>query len=105
MKSRSPETDPRVLLGELLKLAREHHGRKTQQDVAEIIGLERSTVAKGETGKQVPNPRVLALWLEGLEVNGLARAAIEGVHRLARFMERDPAEVEVLPWFATEARA
>jgi transcriptional regulator with XRE-family HTH domain len=105
MKSRSPEADPRVLLGELLKQAREFDGRKTQQDVAGIIGLERSTVTKGETGKQVPNPRVLELWLDGLGVGGLARAGIEGVHRLARLMERDPAEVEVLPWFTAEARA
>jgi transcriptional regulator with XRE-family HTH domain len=94
-----------VLLGELLRLARDVDGRKTQQDVAAIIGLERSTVAKGETGRQVPNARVLSAWLDGLGVSGLARSAIEGVHRLARLMERDPGDARVAPFYETEARA
>ena len=105
MRPHGSESDPRVLLGELLRLARDVDGRKTQQDVAAIIGLERSTVAKGETGKQVPNARVLGAWLDGLGVSGLARSAIEGVHRLARLMERDPADVRVAPFYETEARA
>jgi transcriptional regulator with XRE-family HTH domain len=101
----SLESDPKVLLGELLRLARDIDGRKTQQDVAGILGLERSTVAKGETGRQVPSMRVLKAWLDGLGVVGLARTAIEGVHRLARFMERDQSEVRVEPFYETEARA
>jgi transcriptional regulator with XRE-family HTH domain len=105
MRSHGSESDPRVLLGELLRLARDVDGRKTQQDVAAIIGLERSTVAKGETGKQVPNARVLSAWLDGLGVSGLARSAIEGVHRLARLMERDPGDARVAPFYETEARA
>ncbi|HEX3955537.1 MAG TPA: helix-turn-helix transcriptional regulator [Trebonia sp.] len=105
MRSHGSESDPRVLLGELLRLARDVDGRKTQQDVAAIIGLERSTVAKGETGRQVPNARVLSAWLDGLGVSGLARSAIEGVHRLARLMERDPGDARVAPFYETEARA
>jgi len=104
IRSHNPESDPRVQLGELLRLARDVEN-KTQQDVAEIIGLERSTVAKGETGKQVPSARVLKVWLDGLEVTGLARTAIERMHRLARLMERDPSDVRVEPFYATEARA
>jgi transcriptional regulator with XRE-family HTH domain len=105
MHPHSPESDPKVLLGELLRLARNVDGRKTQEDVAAIIGLERSTVAKGETGKQVPNARVLGAWLDGLGVTGVARTAIEGVHRLARFMESDPRDVRIAPFYETEARA
>jgi transcriptional regulator with XRE-family HTH domain len=105
MRSHDLDSDPRVLLGELLRLARDMAGGKTQQDVAAIIGLERSTVAKGETGKQVPNARVLAAWLDGLGVTGLAREAIEGVHRLARLMDRDPGDVRIAPFYETEARA
>jgi transcriptional regulator with XRE-family HTH domain len=104
MASLSPEVNAKVQLGELLRLARDLQ-QKTQHDVAVILGLERTTVAKGETGKQVPNPRVLDAWLDGLEVTGLARTAIERMHRLARFLELDPAEIEAMPWFATEARA
>jgi hypothetical protein len=43
--------------------------------------------------------------LDGLGVTGLARTAIERMHRLARYMERDPADVRVEPFYATEARA
>jgi transcriptional regulator with XRE-family HTH domain len=105
MYSHNPESDPKVLLGELLRLARNVDGRKTQEDVAAIIGLERSTVAKGETGRQVPNTRVLGAWLDGLGVAGVARTAIEGVHRLARFMDSDPRDVRIAPFYETEARA
>jgi transcriptional regulator with XRE-family HTH domain len=105
MKPQNPESDPRVLLGDLLRLAREIDGGKTQQDIAAIIGLERSTVAKGETGRQVPNARVLKAWLDGLGVTGLSRAAIEGVHRLARLMDRDPGDVRAAPFYETENRA
>lgn len=104
MPSRTPEVDPKVQLGELLKLARDLT-QKTQQDVADQLNLERTTVAKGETGKQVPSLRVLEIWLDALEIDGLARTAIERMHRLARFLELDPAEIEAMPWFATEARA
>jgi len=104
MRSHNPESDPRVQLGELLRDARDIQ-HKTQQDVAAILGLERSTVAKGETGKQVPSTRVLEIWLDGLGVTGLARTALEKMHRLARLMERDPSDVRVEPFYATEARA
>jgi transcriptional regulator with XRE-family HTH domain len=104
MASLNPEVDPKMQLGELLRLARDLQ-HKTQQDVAGILNLERTTVAKGETGKQVPSVRVLQVWLDGLEVTGLARTAIERMHRIARFLELDPAEIEAMPWFETEARA
>jgi transcriptional regulator with XRE-family HTH domain len=104
MRSHGPESDPKVQLGELLRLARDVE-HKTQEDVAGMIRLERSTVAKGETGKQVPSSRVLELWLDGLGVTGLARTALERMHRLARLMERDPSDVRIEPFYATEARA
>lgn len=104
MPAHSPEGDPKVQLGQLLRLARDER-HKTQQDVAEILGLERSTVAKGETGKQVPSGRVLEIWLDGLGVTGLGRAGIERMHRLARYMERDPSDVRTAPFYDTEGHA
>jgi transcriptional regulator with XRE-family HTH domain len=102
----SPEYDPKVLLGELLREARElPGGKKTQQEVAALIGKERTTVAKGETGDQVPILAVLEEWLDRLEIHGLARSAILKMHRLARFMELDPSDIAVAPWYPTEARA
>jgi len=98
--------DPKVLLGELLREARElPGGKKTQQAVATMLGKERTTVAKGETGDQVPILAVLEEWLDKLEIHGLARSAILKMHRLARFMELDPSDIAVAPWYPTEARA
>ncbi len=102
----TPEYDPKVLLGELLREARElPDGKKTQQAVAAMLGKERTTVAKGETGDQVPVLAVLEEWLDKLEIGGLARSAILKMHRLARFMELDPSDIAVAPWYPTEARA
>lgn len=102
----APEYDPKVLLGELLKEARElPGGKKTQAEVALMLGKERTTVAKGETGDQVPILSVVETWLDQLDIQGLARSAILKMHRLARFMELDPAEISVAPWYPTEARA
>lgn len=102
----TPDYDPKVLLGELLREARElPGGKKTQQQVAALLGKERTTVAKGETGDQVPILAVLEEWLDKLEIQGLARSAILKMHRLARFMELDPSDIAVAPWYPTEARA
>jgi transcriptional regulator with XRE-family HTH domain len=104
--SRTPEADPRVQLGELLKLAREQTpDHKTQEAVGRMTRLTRSAIGHGETGERVPSNQTLALWLDALGVQGLARVAIEKMHRLARLMERDPSEVAVAPWYPTEARA
>lgn len=101
-----PETDPKVQLGELLRLAREQTpDRKTQAVVAKSLGMERSTVAKGEGGDRVPNQHVLSAWLDVLEVGGLARSGIEKMWKLARLTEEDPAQAKVAPWYPTEARA
>jgi transcriptional regulator with XRE-family HTH domain len=98
MASRAPETDPKAQLGELLRLARElTPDRKTQEVVAKIVGVERSTVGKGEQGDRVPNVHTLGLWLDALGVEGLARTAIEKMHKLARFADED-APVRI--WFA-----
>lgn len=102
----APEYDPKVLLGGLLREARELPGsKKTQAEVAAMLGKERTTVAKGETGDQVPILSVVEEWLDALDIQGLARSAILKMHRLARFMELDPAEISVAPWYPTEARA
>lgn len=101
-----PENDPKVQLGELLRLAREQTlGRKTQEAVAKALGMERSTVAKGERGDRVPSRHVLGAWLDALEVDGLARSAVERMWTLARLTEEDPSLVKVAPWYPTEARA
>lgn len=58
-------------------------------------------VARRGRAVLAPDPHVLQHLLPCL----LHGPAVTGVPRLARLMERDPGEVEVLPWFNTEARA
>jgi hypothetical protein len=98
------EADPKALLGDLLRAARQQSRYATQDALAHAIGKERSVVSKPEQGERVPAVDVLADILTACEVNGLARLAIEGVARLARAWD-DPKQAQVAPWYETEARA
>jgi transcriptional regulator with XRE-family HTH domain len=106
MPSRSPETDPKALLGELLRLARLESEYKTQDAVGRAIGMERSTIGKGEQGERMPNVHVLGDWLTACGVTGLARAAIEGVARLARNTAEDsPVKIWFSGYLEAEGKA
>jgi transcriptional regulator with XRE-family HTH domain len=98
------ELDPRAMLGELLRLARQQGPHRTQDDLAHAIDLERTGISRAESGDRVPTPATLGEWLTACEVSGLPETAIRMMHKLARAME-DPATVEVEPWFDAEARA
>jgi transcriptional regulator with XRE-family HTH domain len=99
------ESDPKVLLAELLRAARQQSQFPTQEALARAIGKERSAVSKPEQGERVPAVDVLDDILAACEVTGLARFAIEGVARLARAWE-DPASAQLaVLWYPTEARA
>jgi hypothetical protein len=91
------EASPKVLLGELLRLARQQSEYKTQDALSGVIGLERTGITRGETGDRVPNVSVLSDWLAACGVSGLARTAIEGVAKLARLTD-DAEPVKV--WFS-----
>lgn len=97
MTSLAPETSPRALLAQLLKTARQQSAYRTQEALAGAIGKERTTVGKNEQGDRVPAFDVLNDTLTACEVTGLARTAIEGVWRLAKYTEED---APVKAWFS-----
>jgi transcriptional regulator with XRE-family HTH domain len=98
-------SDPKALLGDLLRAARQQSPYPTQEALARAIGKERSAVSKPEQGERVPAIDVLDDILTTCEVTGLARVAIEGVARLARAWD-DPASAQlVVLWYPTEVRS
>jgi hypothetical protein len=96
------DTGAKSLLGHLLKLARQQSHYETQNEVAHAVGVERSAITRAEAGS-VTAP-VLGDILAQCGISGIARVAVEGVHRLAR-REDDRAAAAVVPWYEVEARA
>jgi DNA-binding XRE family transcriptional regulator len=96
MTSLAPEASPKALLAQLMKAARLQSAYRTQDALAGAIGKERTTVGKMEAGDRVPALDVLEDTLSACGVTGLAKTAIEGVWRLAKYTEED-APVKV--WF------
>lgn len=95
-------TEAKSLLGGLLRQVRQESAFETQNDLARAVGVERSAVTRAEAGSLTAP--VLAEILTQCQVTGIARTAIEGVHRLAR-REDDRAAASVIPWYEVEARA
>jgi transcriptional regulator with XRE-family HTH domain len=98
-----PDTDPRGLLGKLLREARSESG-KSGEALARAIGQEKTGVVRAESGERVPTLATLGAWLSECGVAGLAESAVRGIWKLARNVE-DPAQAQLAPWYATEARA
>jgi transcriptional regulator with XRE-family HTH domain len=103
MAALDPDTDPRGLLGRLLREARGESG-KSGEALARAIGQEKTGVVRAESGERVPTLATLGAWLSECGVAGLAESALRGVWKLARNVE-DPAQAQLAPWYATEARA
>jgi transcriptional regulator with XRE-family HTH domain len=102
----SPEGDPKALLGELLRLARQQSEYRTQEALSGALGMERTGITRAETGNRVPNVNVLADWLTTCGVSGLARTAIESMWRLARLSDDDePVKVWFSGYLTAEAAA
>jgi transcriptional regulator with XRE-family HTH domain len=103
-QARSPENDPAALLGDELRELRKLAGYRSQDDVAAILGSDRSVIGKAETGDQPPTPEVLTALLDAYRVTGRLRRVYERLAMVARARE-DPGKLRVAPWFETEARA
>jgi len=103
MAALDPDTDPRGLLGRLLREARSESG-KSGEALARAIGQEKTGVVRAESGERVPTLATLGAWLSECGVAGLAESALRGIWKLARNVE-DPAQAQLAPWYATEARA
>jgi transcriptional regulator with XRE-family HTH domain len=103
MAALDTDTDPRGLLGKLLREARNQSG-KSGEALARAIGQEKTGVVRAESGERVPTLATLGAWLSECGVAGLAESALRGLWTLARNVE-DPAQAQLAPWYATEARA
>lgn len=103
MSALEPDTDPRGLLGRLLRDARNESG-KSGEALAHAIGLEKTGVVRAESGERVPTFATLGVWLSECGVTGLAESAVRGIWKLAKNVE-NPAQAQLAPWYATEARA
>jgi transcriptional regulator with XRE-family HTH domain len=103
-QARSPENDPAALLGDELRELRKLAGYRSQDDVAAILGSDRSVIGKAETGDQPPTPEVLTALLDAYRVTGRLRRVYERLARVARARE-DPGKLRVAPFYDTEAKA
>lgn len=97
-------TTAKVLLGELLKLARQQSSYKTQEALARAVGVERTGITRAEGGEHPPTHQVLGDILTHTGVTGLAEVAVRGVWRLAR-RQADPAGAQAASWYEVESRA
>jgi len=56
---RDPETNPAAFLGEELRRARLAVGIKSQDKLAQMLGYDRSVIAKAETRERPPSEEVM----------------------------------------------
>jgi transcriptional regulator with XRE-family HTH domain len=103
-QARSPENDPAALLGDELRELRKLAGHRSQDDVAVIVGTDRSVIGKAETGELPATPEVLGALLDSYQVTGRLRRVYERLNTVAR-ARQDPGRLHVAPWYETEARA
>jgi transcriptional regulator with XRE-family HTH domain len=98
-----PDSDPRGLLGKLLREARTEAGLSGEA-LGRAIGQEKTGVVRAESGERVPTVVTLGAWLSECGVGGLAEAAVRGLWKLARNVE-NPMQAQLAPWYTTEDRA
>lgn len=96
-RPKNPEISARALLGDLLRVIRLEAGFRTQEDLATVLGMDRTGITRTETGERVLHVEVLSEWLTQCGVTGLARKAIEGLWKLAKATSED---TPVKIWFS-----
>lgn len=104
IQARSPENDPAALLGDELRELRKLAGYRSQDDVAVIVGTDRSVIGKAETGELPPTPELLESLLDTYQATARLRRVYERLNTVAR-ARQDPGRLHVAPWYETEARA
>jgi len=66
---RDPETNPAAFLGEELRRARLAAGIKSQDRLAQMLGYDRSVIAKAETGERPPSEDVMKALVKTLNLD------------------------------------
>lgn len=103
-QSRDPRVHAGALLGEHLRQVRLDAGYSNQSQLGTELRLERTAIAKIETGERLPNDVNLNSWLDTCKVTGRERALVKALCRLA-YNKENPAEARTIPYYETEAEA
>jgi transcriptional regulator with XRE-family HTH domain len=100
------ESDPRRLLGGLLRQARTGAGL-TQDAVGHAVGVERTGVTRTEAGERSLSLAALGTWLERCGVSGLAESGIRAMWQVARRYGDDdePVKIWFVGWVDAEVKA
>lgn len=81
---RDPRSDPAAFLGAQLRGARLAAGYTSQDSFAAVLGFDRSTITKAETGSRPPTDEVFAAWCDACKVSGELREVLSGLLLVAR---------------------
>jgi len=81
---RDPQSDPAAFLGAQLRRARLAAGYTSQDSFATVLGFDRSTITKAETGSRPPTDEVFAAWCNTCQVSGELREVLSGLLFVAR---------------------
>jgi transcriptional regulator with XRE-family HTH domain len=81
---RDPQSDPAAFLGAQLRRARLAAGYTSQDSFATVLGFDRSTVTKTETGSRPPTDEVFAAWCGACNISGDLREVLSGLLLVAR---------------------
>ncbi len=96
---RDPETNPAAFLGAELRRARLAAGIKSQDKLAQMLGYDRSVIAKAETGERPPSEEVMKALVKALGLDQV-------VTRLASLARRSTGiPAWFLDWVAIEREA
>lgn len=103
-QARDPRTDTGALRGEHLRQLRIDAGFEKQAHLGTELNLDRTAIAKFETGERVPNEANLNEWLDACGVQGRERDLVKSLSVLAHNKEH-PEEARAIPYYETEAQA
>lgn len=98
---RDPRSHPGAFVGRRLQRARVKAGYSSQEAFASRLHVERTTVAKAESGERIPTPDLLAVWCE---LTGLDPELFSDLCELARTVNLAIPEW-FKPWLDVEAVA
>lgn len=97
---RDPQSDPAAFLGVQLRRVRLAAGYASQDSFAVVLGFDRSTITKAETGSRPPTDDVFAAWCGACNVSIETREILFGLLILARRTDGP-----VPSWFETYLEA
>jgi transcriptional regulator with XRE-family HTH domain len=81
---RDPRSDPAAFLGAQLRRSRLAAGYSSQDSFAAVLGFDRSTITKAETGSRPPTDEVYAAWCDACSISGELREVLSGLLLVAR---------------------